>query len=159
VALLTIVMVDDGTPEPAAVPPVEETRLSTAATRAGCVLRRVEFGERLNPSVSGPTAASPAPPGLYDDAPDALELVAALRRGIIVIQFRPTLDEARIAELRGIQAAFPTGTIVTPNDTAMPYEVAAAGYGRLLGCSRVTDTALDAVQLFRGRFVGMGPDA
>ena len=75
-----------------------------------------------------------------------------------MIRFRDSVDDVRLGELRGIQAAFPAGTIVTPNETAMPYEVAAA-YGRLLGCRRLSDAALDAVQLFRGRFVGVGPDA
>ena len=53
----------------------------------------------------------------------------------------------------------PAGTILAPNGTRMPYALAVTAYRRLLGCPRVTPATLDAVQLFRGRFVGGGPEA
>ena len=40
----------------------------------------------------------------------------------------------------------------------MRYEVAVAAYRRLLGCTRFTDAAIDAIRLFRGRYIGIGPD-
>ena len=52
----------------------------------------------------------------------------------------------------------PEGTIVAPNDTGMRFELAVVAYRRLLGCPRFTAQALDAVQLFRGRYLGSGPD-
>jgi hypothetical protein len=92
----------------------------------------------------------------YDDAPDADSVVAALRQGVVVIHFRTALDGERVDELRRIQESAPTGTIVTANST-MPFEVAATAYRRLLGCPRVSDEAIDATLLFRGRFIGSGP--
>jgi hypothetical protein len=83
--------------------------------------------------------------------------VAALRRGVIVIHFSGDLGGERVDDLRRIQEAAPNGTIVTPNST-MSFEVAATAYRRLLGCPRATDAAMEAALLFRGRFLGSGPD-
>jgi hypothetical protein len=77
----------------------------------------------------------------------------------VVIQFREGLDGERLEALKTLQAAVPTGTIVTPNATGMRFELAVTAYRRLLGCPRFSDQALDAVQLFRGRFLGSGPES
>ena len=158
VAALAIAALGGGEPEAVTVPPVEETKLDRAASAAGCELRRARPREQLNPPVSGPASGRSASGGFYDKSPDSASLVAALRRGVIVIQFRGDVDGDRLDELRALQEAVPTGTIVTPNETGMPYEVAVTAYRRLLGCGRLTDATIDAVQLFRGRYVGSGPD-
>jgi hypothetical protein len=108
--------------------------------------------------VDGLPAPAPASPGFKARAPSVPSLVAALRHGILVIHFRPGLEDERLDELREVQEAVPEGTIVTPNATAMPYEVAVTAYRRLLGCRQFTDATLDAVRLFHGRFVGSGPE-
>jgi hypothetical protein len=159
VAALAIVALDGGEPKTVAVPPIEETELGRAAYTAGCELRRAKPAEHLNPPVVGPASGDAARGGFYDRAPDEHALVSALRKGVIVIQFRADLDGDRVDELRDLQEALPTGTIVAPNETGMPYEVAVTAYRRLLGCEHLTDASLDAVQLFRGRYVGSGPDA
>jgi hypothetical protein len=41
----------------------------------------------------------------------------------------------------------------------MPFAVAVTAYRRLLGCRDLNQSSVDAIQLFRGRFVGSGPDA
>jgi hypothetical protein len=126
---------------------------------AGCELRRVPPGERVNPPVNFPAGADPARAGHYDEAPATAALTAALRAGLVVIQFRAGLDEQSVEELKTIQKAVPAGTILTPNATDMPYDVAATAYGRLLGCDEFTDRVVEAIQLFRGRWIGSGPDA
>jgi hypothetical protein len=147
------------TDEPAEVslPPVLETELTHAARDAGCELRRARAGERLNPPVLGGVGAMPARPGIYEESPGASALLAALREGVVVIQFRD-LDGTGVDLLHDVQEAVPEGTIVAPNDTGMPYLVAATSYRRLLGCRELDQSAIDAIQLFRGRFVGSGPD-
>jgi hypothetical protein len=157
VALLAVVL-DDRGEEPVALPPVHEIELTDAAQAAECELRRVREGEPTNPPVEGPAAIAPASPGVKSTAPPVASLVAALRHGIMVIHYDPGLDEQRVEELREMQEGVPAGTIVTPSATAMPYEVAATAYRRLLSCRRYTDATLDALQLFRGRFVGSGPE-
>ncbi len=141
------------------VPPVLETELARAASRSRCELRQASAGEQLNPPVDGPAGGRPAPAGFYEEPIAADALTSAVRRGTIVIQFRNGLADERVAELKTLQAAVPTGTIVAPNATGMQFELAVIAYRRLLGCPRFTPRALDAVQLFRGRFLGYGPDS
>lgn len=152
-----ILVLDDGEPEEVSLPPIQETRLVEAAGRAGCELVRAGPGDELDPVVDGLAASQPARPGFYDEAPDSASLVAALRRGVVVIHFRAALDDERVDQLREIQEAAPNGTIVTPNST-MPFEIAATAYRRFLGCGRADDASFEAALLFRGRFLGSGPD-
>jgi Protein of unknown function (DUF3105) len=158
VVALLVVVLDGRDEEPVALPPVQHIELTDAAQAAGCEFRRVRRGEPTNPPVEGAAGGSPASPGVKSTAPAVPSLVAALRHGILVIHYRPGLDDERIDELKEMQGGVPEGTIVTPNPTAMPYEVAATAYRRLLVCRRYTDATLDALRLFRGRFVGSGPD-
>ena len=141
------------------VPPLRETELGTAADQSRCVLRRAEADERLNPPVDGPAGGRAAKGGFYDTPLPTAELTTAVRRGIIVIQFREGLADPDVDALKRLQEAAPDGTIVAPNATRMPFEIAVVAYRRLLGCPRFTAQALDAVQLFRGRFMGSGPES
>jgi hypothetical protein len=141
------------------VPPLRETELGTAAGQSRCVLRRAEAGERLNPPVDGPAGGQAVKGGFYDRPVSAAQLTAAVRRGIIVIQFREGLSDQGMQALKHLQEAVPEGTVVAPNGTRMPYEIAVVAYRRLLGCPRLTAQAIDAVQLFRGRFIGSGPES
>jgi hypothetical protein len=154
---LAILLLDDGEPETVSLPPIQETELTKAVDEAGCALRRTKSPERTDPPVDGPAAPRPARAGFYEHPPEAAELVAALRHGVIVIHFRRDLDPDRVEELRSIQESAPNATIVTPNAT-MSFEVAATAFRRLLGCSRWSDASIDATRLFRGRFLGSGPD-
>ena len=157
VAGVAVMLLDDGEAEDVSLPPIRETQLIDAARRAGCELRRARRRQLTDPAVDGPAAPQAADAGFYEDTPDSGSLVAALRRGVIVIHFRPDLDGERVDELREVQEAAPNGTIVTPNST-MAFEVAATAYRRLLGCARATDASMEAALLFRGRFLGSGPD-
>lgn len=143
--------------DPAGLPPVRETELTRAVRAAGCEIRTDRGPDALNPPVDGPRGAA-AEPGVYDPPPAPDEIVGALRRGLIVIHYRRGIDEQLVHTLEAVQGAVPEGTIVAPNATRMPYEVAATSWRRLLGCARFSERSLDAVRLFRGRFIGRGPD-
>jgi hypothetical protein len=153
--LLTVL--DSGEPDEVSLPPVHETELRTAAARAGCELERAHAGERLNPPVLGGAASAPATPGFYEDPLDGESLLAAMREGVIVIHFSE-LAPSDLDLLRDVQDAVPDGTIVVRNDSAMPFVVAVTAYRRLLGCRSLDGSSVDAIQLFRGRFIGSGPD-
>jgi hypothetical protein len=160
VAAFGVALLDRGgdrTPQ-VTVPPLQQTDLTHAARAAGCSVRHALPGERLNPPVDGTPGADAAAPRVYDEAPDDSMLGAAARRGIIVIQYREGAGEDTVATLGRLQEAVPNGTIVTPNATRMPYALAATGYRRLLGCPRADTGAIEALRLFRGRFIGQGPD-
>lgn len=158
IAVLTVVLLHGSDPDEVSVPPVRETELTSAAREARCQLVHAERrGERLNPAVDGP-AATPAAPGVYEQPPSTAALVGALRRGVVVIQVGSAAPDGTVDRLAELQRALPEGTIVTPAAPGMPFAIAVTAYRRLLGCARYTPRTLDAVQLFRGRFVGTGPD-
>ena len=151
-----LAVLDSGEPEQVSLPPVQETELADAAQRAGCELRHAKPGDHLNPPVVGGAGVKPARPGFYEESPSVSSLIAALRDGVVVVQFRG-VDESAVDLLHAIQEAVPDGTIVAPNETGMPFIVAVTAYRRLLGCRELNDSTVDAIQLFRGRFVGSGP--
>lgn len=155
--LVVALLSDPGSEADRTLPPVRETQLVKAVEAGGCVLRRSSPGEQLRPPVDGPRAR-PAAPRFYDDAPPVEQLTAALRRGVIVIFYRGGLEGERLELLRALQTLVPRGTIVVPDTSGMRYSVAAAAYRRLLGCERFSNAAIDAIRLFRGRYVGIGPD-
>ena len=154
---VALAALDSGEPTEVSLPPVLETELGQAARDAGCELHRARPAEALNPPVTGGIGAMPARPGFYEESPGQPALLGALRDGVVVIQFR-NLDDAAVDLLRDVQEALPMGTIVAPNDTGMPFVLAVASYRRLLGCRALDERSIDAIQLFRGRYVGSGPD-
>jgi hypothetical protein len=155
-ALLVAVL--DDADRPVELPPVQGVDLPATARAAGCELRGPAGVRGLNPPVDGPRGDSPARPSAPRSAADARRSPAALRRGVVVIHYAARVSRRDVDELRNLQAAVPEGTIVAPNGTRMPYDVAVTAWRRLLGCPRFAPEVLDAVQLFRGRFLGQGPD-
>ncbi|HET8759192.1 MAG TPA: DUF3105 domain-containing protein [Solirubrobacteraceae bacterium] len=158
IAALAVVALDGSEPEEVNVPPVRETKLDSAARAAECRLERARPGQRLNPPVDGVAATAPAAPGTYETPVTSAALVAAMRRGVIVIHVRADASEETLDMLEDLREAVPEGTIVAKNETAMPFALAVTAYRNLLGCPRVDARTFDAVSLFRGRFVGTGPD-
>jgi hypothetical protein len=137
--------------------PVREISLVEAVQHGGCRLRLSRRDAPVGPPVDGP-AGAPAAPRVYERPPDVARLTAAMRHGVVVIAYRPQLDGQRVDELRAVQGEVPAGTIVTPAAGAGRDELTASAYRRQLGCRRFSQAAIDAVRLFRGRFVGTGPD-
>lgn len=154
---ILLLVLSDGDDGKASLPPVQHTELRVAAQRAGCELRVGDEQRQGEPPVVGGRAA-PAAPGFYESPLPRSALVGALRRGIVVISYRPDLPQEQRALLRALQDAVPRGTIVAPNET-MPFAIAVTAWRRLLGCRRTGPEMIDAVRLFRGRFVGAGPDS
>ena len=155
-ALLVVVLKPLGGGE-TELPPVRQIDLEHAARTADCKLQRDGRRERLNPTAHGHPRVGPARPGRYDQPLRSDSLVAALRRGIIVVQYQASLPAEDVDQLRALFDDVPRGTIVAPNATGMPYAVAVTAWRRLLGCRRFATSTIDAVRLFRGRFIGSGP--
>jgi hypothetical protein len=157
VAAAILIALPGGDASAPALPPVQQTELTLAAHDAGCELRSGAGPARFDLSAQGPPA-QPAATRVYEEAPPAAALTGALRRGVVVISYRPNVPEQQRDELRTVQTAVPHGTIVTPNDR-MPFMIAATAWRRQLRCRRVGRATLDAVRLFRGRYLGSGPDS
>ncbi len=155
VAVLGLALLRGGEAEEVSLPPVRETKLEDAAMLAGCELRRDTEGRIEQPPVAGPPTETAIRPAIYTSLPSRAALIGALRRGIIVIHYRPSIGEEQIEELNRLHEAVPEGTIITPNPQ-MPYEAAATAWQRLLGCRKFEQRAVDAIRLFRGRYIGLG---
>jgi len=141
------------------LPPLQRTELSVAARAAGCRVERTDDERPGNPPSSGIAVAAPAQPGVYAHSPSGGRLLAAVRKGVIVIHYRQPLSDDDLEELRTLQEVVPVGTIVTPNATRMQPGIAAVGWRRLLSCRRLSDATVDAIRLFRARNLGRGPDS
>lgn len=137
-----------------ALPPIREIALVEAVRKSRCRLERVASGSALR----APSARTrPAPPRIYDAPPAMHALAAATRRGIIVIRYHPRTPAERVEELRQLQRVVPQGTILAPGAAARRDALVVASYRRVLRCPQVSDTTLNALRLFRGRFIGTGP--
>jgi hypothetical protein len=158
VVAAVLVLVGRGDDDAVTLPPVREIQLTAAARTAGCELRTGDRSNVLGLPVPGVPGRRPARAGVYDDPPDGADLVAALRRGVIVIQHRADLPDDVVDELRALQKAIPEGTIVTPEPVRTRFAVAVVAWRRVLGCRTYARGAVDAIRLFRGRFIGSGPD-
>jgi hypothetical protein len=152
-------------------PPQKTDSLDQAAKAAGCKL--------INPPIEGSTHLKPGSPtpkyktdppasgnhdpvpsddGAYGKAPSIKHLLHSLEHGRIEYQFKPSLEQRRIAQLKGLFEADPYHVILTPNPTRMPYEVAAVAWGHLAGCKKVSDRSFDVLRTFTTRFRDKGPE-
>ncbi len=156
VAVIGLQLLRGAADEHVGLPPLREAELIDASRTAACELRRERPGQALQPAASGPPASA-GRPGIYEQMPPPTALIGALRRGLIVIHYDPSLDEERIEQLQRLQEAVPKATILTPDDD-MRYAVAVTAWRRLLGCDRFRDATVDAIRFFQGRYIGSGPD-
>jgi hypothetical protein len=157
------------------------TDVEAAADAAGCELESNRGKSRdhtedpnetltyeQNPPNSGKHFAINADDGIYDEAPDKEDLVHTLEHGRVIIWFDPKLPAQERGALRTLFEEDNHQLVLTPNQTGMPYAVAATawngdpqplGTGRTLGCPRYNEKVLDALRAFRDEHRGNGPEA
>src|SRR5207302_7288031 len=133
---------------------------AAAAKAAGCTLL-THPGEghdhttspvdyKTNPPSSGNHDPMPASDGVYTSAPAIGNLVHALEHGRVIIWFKPSAPPRVRGELKALFDQSSALLILTPDETGMPYEVAASGwsgnravtppppeFGQVLGCPRM----------------------
>lgn len=129
-------------------PPVREVQLGDAMRNAGCDVERT--------ATRAATGAVP-PAGVYRRGLSADERRRVARAGLAVIEYAPGATGATRAHLVAIQRAAPTGTVLAPRPTLPGGTVTVTTFGRRLRCPAASAPALDAVQLYRGRYLGSGP--
>jgi hypothetical protein len=152
----------------AEIPEPRSVDLAQAVRAAGCEVEhpRIEGSEhvegpvryRSNPPTSGPHFQIPAEDGVYPKPPPVEQLAHSLEHGRIIIQFDLTLDEETKGGLQALFEEDPAHVILTPNETDMPYEVAATAWGHLLGCPEPNERMYDALRAFRDRYRDKGPE-
>jgi hypothetical protein len=142
--------------------------LDRAAALANCRVRsfpsegrrhtRAPVTYRTNPPTSGPHDPVPAGDGEYDRAPAKEAWVHSLEHGRILLQYRPGAP----GEVRGaLKAVFDQDRahmLLMPNDTAMPFELAAVAWTHYLGCASYDDRVPDAVRAFRDAYRDRAPE-
>jgi hypothetical protein len=169
----------DTTPTPPApvptLPPATRQSVGAAAAAAGCTLTSppdegLEHEEReftaadygSNPPTSGTHFPTWYEDGIYaaGTTPELGRLVHALEHGRINLQYAPGTPASTIAQLELLVNELDHGyhLLLFQNETAMPYAVAAAAWGRLLGCREMNDKVFDALRAFRGAYVDKGPE-
>jgi hypothetical protein len=143
----------------ATIPPPRERSLSRAAAKAGCTVRsfpsygsgqttkRVRY--RTNPPTSGPSNPEAAEDGIYDDPPPSEKLVHSLEKGRVVVLFTPGASPTVRGQLKALVKEDPRHVILTANQTAMPYEVAATAWRNYVACKSVNSSTFDALRDFK----------
>jgi Protein of unknown function (DUF3105) len=171
---------EDVLPDGGAFPtPREGADLETAARAAGCELESFEVKSRDHiadlqapvryssmPPTSGEHYAVPAADGAYEKSPYLKTIVHSLEHSRVVVWFHGDLP----TEARGALKAFYDNDsalmLLVPNEH-MTYEVAASawnrapkpnGTGRLLACPKYGDAVFTALQAFKERHRGKGPE-
>lgn len=159
--------------------PKEGVAVAAAADAAGCELESQRVARRAHigldedveysstPPTSGPHYAVPAPDSAYQVAPDVKTTVHALEHSRVVIWFKRDLPEDARAALKAFYTSDPDRILLVPDTTGMDYEVAASawnakpgrnGTGRLLGCPEYDDDLFTALEAFKDRHRGRGPE-
>ena len=151
------------------VPEEKKLPLEQAAEAAGCKVETpknegadhvdTQVTYKSNPPTSGNHNPIPADDGAYyDDPPPKENLVHSLEHGRIIMQFKPNAPESLKGNLHALYEEDKTHMILTPNETNMPFEVAATAWDNYIGCPRMNDQVYDAIRAFKYRFRDKGPE-
>lgn len=151
-------------------PPQQLSNLFVAAKAAKCELKNPEIAGRThippktkvkyatNPPTSGNHDPVPTPDGVYSKQPNPRNLVHTLEHGRVELQYKSSLPERTKRQLGGLFKEDAHLLLLYPNDT-MPYKVAAATWGHLIGCKRVSSATFDALRAFIGRYRDTAPES
>jgi hypothetical protein len=166
------------------LPAAKTTDLATAVKAAGCTTldtpdaiarsdqnrTHVQPGTKLtyatNPPTYGPHYPAPASDGEYraSNMPATGFLVHALEHGRIEYQYSPSLPAADVKQLEALfnetDGKWGPGQLLLlfPNQTHMPYAVAATAWGHVLGCKTFNPRVFDALRAFRLKYTYQGPE-
>ena len=143
-------------------------QLRTAAAAAGCSVAHFptegrEHTEKTvpyktNPPTSGPHNPVPAPDRVYAVAPTPEHYVHSLEHGRIELQYRPGAPAAVRAALLGVYRDSTHHMLLFPNNTGMPFEVAATAWKHRIGCTRFNAKVPAALRAFRDAYRDRGPE-
>jgi hypothetical protein len=156
-----------------------ESAVKAAATAAGCSYRsfpeegrghttvaRTEKNYKTNPPTSGDHNPDPAQDGLYvsGNEPAIANWVHTLEHGRILLQYKPDAPQASITALTKLyeepvldsDASYHMALM--RNNSKMPFQTAAVAWRHYVGCKDASPAAIEAMRVFRDRFVDKGPE-
>lgn len=148
---------DGQTPSEEVAAPIDTPDLDAAAGRAGCTVLKSADPRPAEPPSEG-NGGRAVEPAVYEEPLERRAIVATLRRGVVVLQYRPDISDEGREELAALQETLPKGTVLTPNPR-MKAMVGASAWRHLIACPEPGDDALDALRLFVGRYLGTRPDS
>lgn len=142
--------------------------LKQAANAAGCRLVKPpnqganhvtgDVTYKTNPPTSGSHDQVPTEDGAYTQPPRTENTVHALEHGRVNIQFKPSLAQAQIDQLKALFDEDSYHLLLFPNGTRMPYEVAATAWDNALFCRKMSDGTVDAIRAFKDQYRDQGPE-
>ncbi len=147
VAFLALRLLHGGPSGTPSLPVVRAVALEDAVRAAHCRL------------MGPPRPARPAPtgvprPGVFTRPLPGGSVPAAAAAGLIVIEYRHDVDDTFVGQLQAVQRGLPAATFLAPAGGRPRDAVSTVAGRRRLGCPRWGPRTLDAVRLFRGRYVG-----
>lgn len=145
VVAVVLIFVFRGEGHSPSLPPVQANDLEAAARRAGCRIERRRAVAAASLAVRT---------GIYGHALRPEQVRATARRGVIVIEYRPELGSASSERLEQLQRTVPNGTVLAPARPGAARRLVVTAARRRLLCDRLGADAVDALRLFRGRYVG-----
>jgi hypothetical protein len=157
------------------LPQQQTADIVAAAKAAGCKLSNPAIEGRMheekdfkasdyktNPPTSGNHNPVWYQDGIYEpgDVPKLGMIVHTLEHGRIDVQYKPGTPAATVDQLEAFMAEQSDGyhMLLFQNTTQMPYAVAAAAWGHLLGCPTMNPKVFDALRTFRARYIDKGPE-
>ncbi|MFY9488639.1 MAG: DUF3105 domain-containing protein [Solirubrobacterales bacterium] len=152
----------------------DELELENAAKAAKCELRTdpdegrehkdpdgTTFKYTANPPTSGDHDPIPADDNAYknDEAPKAANLVHSLEHGRVIFQWdKDKVTDEQIGSIKKLYDDETYHLTITPNDTDMPYTVAATAWNKSMVCSEYNDETLKALRLFHLNRLDQAPE-
>ena len=100
----------------------------------------------------------PAEDGIYDDPPPTEKLVHSLEHGRVIFQFEIGAPARVRGQLKALVKEDPRHVILTANQTAMPFEVAATAWRHYVGCRTVSPSTFDALRDFKIQYRDQAPE-
>lgn len=160
--------------------PRDVESVAAGAKAAGCELKSypaksrehlADLSEKVKYASKPPTSGNhyqvPAEDKAYEDPPNVKELVHTLEHSRVIIWFKRDLPRKARASLKAYFDHDSYQLVLVPETTGMEYDVAATawhrnprprGTGRLLGCPEYNDDVYTALERFKERNRGRGPE-
>lgn len=162
VVVVAIVLLAGGDDAP------DTNALNKAAAAAGCSVKTYPEEGRThvdgkvryatNPPTSGDHFEIPSADGVLASAPPPERWVHTLEHGLIILQYRPAAPAAVRDSLQRVLEQDSAHMVLMPNNTGMPFEVAAVAWRHVLGCSKYSERTDAALRAFRDAYRDTAPE-
>jgi hypothetical protein len=150
------------------VPKQKISDLDAAVKAAGCVYKKPKnegaghtagaVKYKSQPPTSGTHDPVPAHDAADLKSPGNRHLVHALEHGRVIYWFKASTPANVKGDLKALYDEDNKLVVLTPDESPMPYAVAASAWGRYVGCPSYNDKVPDAFRAFRDAFRLKGPE-